>query len=57
MIVPGRDDNYPTSSGNVPMNLGAMQQYIPHMSVGLILAIILILIGWHLLFGKKGRRR
>lgn len=54
MIVPGRDDNYPTSSGNV--GIAFPSQYLPHISVGLILAVIILIIAWNLMFGKRRRR-
>lgn len=56
MMTPGRDDNYPTSSGNVGFSLG--QQFGIngfHISLGVLLLVILALI-LYMKFSKKGRR-
>lgn len=54
MISPGRDDNYPTSSGNTGAGMGGLfnQSFkIDGMtfSVGLLLLVILALVMWGVL--------
>jgi len=49
MMQPGRDSNFPTSSGT-------LMNYAPHGLVGIAIAIIVILILIHLLSGGKRRR-
>jgi len=55
MMTPGRDDNYPTSSGNVGYSLG--QQFGIngfHISLGvLILVIVALLLYMNFSKGKK----
>ena len=59
MITPGRDDNYPTSSGNFAaqyqMN-GGVGAYAPHIGIG-FLAIVLFVLLLYFTFGSGGRRR
>lgn len=43
MIVPGKDNNYPGNTGS------SVTQFIPHTIVGGILALIIILLAYHLL--------
>lgn len=56
MITPGRDDNYPTSSGNVGFSLG---QQIGingfHISIGVLILVIAILILYMNFTGGKRR--
>lgn len=45
MMTPGRDDNYPTSSGNVGFSLG--QQYGIngfHISIGMLILVIVAIL-------------
>lgn len=55
MMTPGNDFNYPTSSGNAGAG-GKIQGYLPHGLVGILLLLILALIVWHLVGGKRKRR-
>lgn len=55
MIVPGKDDNYP--GGSWSMNQSGVSQYMPHTIAGLVIAFIVLMLGWHLLTGSKPRRR
>ena len=54
MISPGRDDNYPTSSGNMGAGMGGLlgksfQIDGMTISVGLLLLIIVALVMWGIL--------
>lgn len=54
MISPGRDDNYPTSSGNMGSGMGGLfnksfQIDGMTISVGLLLLIIVALVMWGVL--------
>jgi len=51
MITPGKDDNYPGAQWS---SQGATS-YLPHTLLGMTLAVIVVLFGYHLL--KGGRRR
>ena len=53
MVEPGRDYNYPTSSGNVPAGLQFSINGF-HIGIGLILFVLALIIVWNM--ARKKRR-
>jgi hypothetical protein len=51
MIVPGKDNNYPGNTGT------SAWSFMPHTIVGMLLALIIIMLAYHLLKGTVRHKR